>query len=276
MCKEDTNMDNLLNKIEFDDFCFIKISPHSFMMGHNQKDTLAKENETPHMVELTKCYYLADTPVTVAQYRRYVEECGVDTSYLIEKWDGEDWVIGPYFDEINTDGDYPVVGVSYDDALSFIEWMQAKYNYNFRLPTEAEFEFAARSNCTCTDVCKYAEYAREHHLDRKEEEFPRKKSFSVEKMVTNSFGLKGMHCSIWQWCKDWYFYYLTEEMIDPQGPEKMPEYAPWKGEKWKPGKVIRGGSFSYPYYHSRCSDRHYSLVSDRNYNVGFRLAIEGE
>jgi len=269
-------MDNLQNIIEIDGFCFIKIIPHSFIMGHNQFDNMAKDNETPHKVELTDCYYLGETPVTVAQYRRYVEECGIDTSYLIEKWDGQDWVIGPYFDEINTDGDYPVVGVSYDDALGFISWMKSKYHYNFRLPTEAEFEFAARSNCTCTDVCKYADYARKNHLDRKEDEYPRKKSLPVDKMVINSFGLKGMHCSIWQWCKDWYYYYSIDNVNNPQGPEKMPEYAPWKGEKWKPGKVIRGGSFSYPYYYSRCSDRHYSLVGDRNYNVGFRLAIDIE
>lgn len=269
-------MNNKVKKIEIDDFCFIKIEPHSFMMGHNLNDMMAKDNETPHRVELTKSFYLAETPVTVAQYRRYVNECGIDTSYLIEKWDGTDWVIGPYFEEINTDGDFPVVGVSYDDATKFIEWMREKYRYNFRLPTEAEFEFAARSNCSCTGECKYAEYARLHHLDRREEEFPRKKSFSVERMVVNAFGLKGMHCSIWQWCKDWYYYYSETDIVDPQGPANIPEYAPWKGERWEPGKVIRGGSFSYPYYHSRCSDRHYSLVGDRNYNVGFRLAIEGD
>lgn len=266
-------MNSTIDFLAEDGFEFVKIEPGDFYMGQLENDPYAKENEMRHHVKLTSPFYMLTTPVTVKQYLQYVKKSNIDTSYLIEKWDGEDWVMGPYFNDINVEEDYPVVGVSYYDAIAFIEWMQKEYQINFRLPTEAEFEYAARSNCTCANECKYAMLAKERHLDRREEEYPRKKSFPIGDMIQNTFGLKGMHCSIWQWCSDWYFYYLEDE-INPSGPSSEPNYAPWKGEKWKSGKVIRGGSFSYPYYHSRCSDRHYSVTTDRNYNVGFRIVFD--
>lgn len=268
-------MNELLDNLHDKGFDFIKIEPGCFTMGHIADDVFAKDNETPHSVLLSKPYYMLKTPVSVKQYREYVSANCLDTSYLIEKWDGNDWVTGPYFDEINSDDNYPVVGVSYYDAIGYIEWISQKFNATFRLPTEAEFEFAARGGCNCIGSCKYAQIARINSLDRKEEEMPRRKSFPIDKMIMNDYGLLGMHCSIWQWCNDWFFYY-SGDSLDPTGPIRQPDYAPWKGERWKPGKVIRGGSFSYPFYHSRCSDRHYSLVGDRNYNLGFRIVLDIE
>lgn len=270
-------MSSVLKRLFLDGMEFIKIEAGQFHMGKNEIDPYARELETSHFVKISYPFYMLKTPVTVGQYRRFVKEENINTSYLIEKWDGNDWVTGPYFDEINTNSNYPVVGVSYYDAMNYITWLSKYYSVDFRLPTEAEFEYASRSGCTCKSICKYAKIARNLHYDRREEEKPRKKSFSIDKMIENEYGLLGMHCSIWQWCSDWYYYYdITDIQNDPRGPEEMPKYAPWKGERWKPGKVIRGGSFSYPFYYSRCSDRHYSLVTDRNYNLGFRIVLQKE
>ncbi len=84
---------------------FIKIKTGQFHMGKNESDSYAKNLETSHFVRISYPFYMLKTPVTVEQYRRFVKEEKINTSYLIHKWDGNDWVIGPYFDEINTDPD---------------------------------------------------------------------------------------------------------------------------------------------------------------------------
>ncbi|WP_372997665.1 formylglycine-generating enzyme family protein [Lutispora sp.] len=262
------------NKIHIDGMDFIEIESCRFIMGTIDGDELATALEKRRNIWISKSFYVQTTPVTTGQYFKFINETGYDHDYYIEKWDGEDWVIGPHFMEINSRGEnYPIVGVSYYDAHKYIEWASKKHGKTFRLPTEAEFELAARSGCKCIGNCKYAMLVNQEGLSRKEEEKPRSAPREVKKGIVTEIGLYDMHGLVWQWCEDWFFHYDSEELVDPKGPEKEPHYAPWKGERWAPGKVIRGGSFNYPYYHSRCSNRHYSKPSDRNINVGFRLFI---
>lgn len=262
------------NKTQVIEYKFVKIIPNNhFNMGPIINDPYVVENiEHLRSIAITTPYYMQETPVTTGQYYEFVNDTNYETDYKIEIWDGNDWIIGPYFDEINKRGkSYPIVGVSYNDALKFIDWLSNKNNKKYRLPTEAEFEYAAKSGCKCNEKCQYAEEANKLNLCRKEKEVPRQYPREVKQGILNSWGLYDLNALLWQWCSDWFYYYNSRDIVNPQGPDEEPEYAPWKSEKWSPGKVIRGGSFSYPFFHSRCSNRHYSKITDRNFNLGFRL-----
>ncbi|CAM3772110.1 formylglycine-generating enzyme family protein [Mesobacillus zeae] len=255
-----------------DELEFIAIPAGTFTMGALHGDEHAAEIETQREIRLTESFAMQRTPVTVKQYLKFTAETGHNADYKIEIWDGDEWVLGPDFSDANNCGDFPVIGVSYFDTLKFIEWASKKYKVSFRLPTEAEFEYAAKQECSCSCACKKSLECRELKLTRDSEEL-KKKVYPVKNSIAAFNGLQGMHGLIWQWCEDWFYFYDPVDIIDPSGPKDKPEYAPWRGEKWTTGKVIRGGSFSYPYHHSRCSNRHYAKLEDRNYNVGFRLSF---
>ena len=241
-------------------------------MGALNGDDYSNSLERNRDIKISK-FLIQSTPVTVGQYYSFLKDTGYEKDYKIEVWDGNDWVAGPHFEFNGKGDDYPVVGVSFIDAENYIDWLSKKYGKKFRLPTEAEFEYAAKSNCKCKSECRYANMAQELKIVRNEGEVPAKGPKKIGETVKTDSGLYGMHGAIWQWCSDWFFYYDERDIDNPKGPKGEPLYAPWKGEKWSPGKTIRGGSFSYPFYYARCSDRHYSKVEDRNYNVGFRLCI---
>lgn len=255
---------------------FIYFKPCNFIMGHISGDKFAKPCEKNRKVTLTKGFYIQTTPVTTKQYFEFLKDTGYAHDYRIEIWDGNEWIVGPTFMEANKkiSDEYPIVGVSYIDAKKYIKWASKKFNKKFRLPTEAEFELAARSGCKCKVVCENAMSAAKRKIIRKENVLPSTTwPVSFRKSVKTKRGLIGMHGSLWQWCSDWFFDYNDSDILNPKGPKTKPDYAPWNNEKWLPGKVIRGGSFSYPFQYSRCSNRHYSKTNDRNYNLGFRLCI---
>lgn len=263
-----------MTKVSYNSMEFIKIKSGTFVMGNLGSDDHASIIDSNRVVNITKNFYMQTTPVTVKQYTNFLNETGYEKDYLVEIWDGEEWIKGPNLKKILESGaDYPIVGVSYFDAQAYIEWLSKKYKIQFRLPTEAEFEYAAKSNCKCKTKCCYAQEVDNKELTRKEGYPPATSSKKVKEGIKTAQGLYDMHGLIWQWCSDWFYYYDKDDVNDPKGPNEQPEYAPWKGEKWTPGKVIRGGSFSYPSYYSRCFQRHYSKMTDRNYNLGFRVCF---
>lgn len=265
------------NKLSYGNMDFIKIPSGSFMMGMIEKDEFANPIETTRKIRITHSFFIQTTPVTIKQYMEFLNETSYEKEYLIEIWDGNKWIEKLPFSTILARGDnYPIVGVSYIDAQNYINWLSKKYNKKFRLPTEAEFEYAAKSNCQCKTKCFYSQEVKEKNLARMENSPPANGARMVKTGIKTKQGLYDMHGLIWQWCSDWFFYYDNNEVNDPKGPIDRPDFAPWKGEKWFPGKVIRGGSFSYPYNYSRCSNRHYSKISDRNYNLGFRICFDEE
>ncbi|MDY7989865.1 formylglycine-generating enzyme family protein [Paenibacillus polymyxa] len=254
---------------------FIKINKKTFNMGKIPNDNLAQSNEKNRTTTITKDFYIQQTPVTAHQYWEFLNETGYFFNYRLEVWNGDTWVMGPSFSDANHNNsdDYPVVGVSYKDALAFIEWSRSKYNLRFRLPTEAEFELAAKADCCCIDQCSMAETINHLNLVRKDEEKYKDGPYKISQGKINSIGLSCMSGLIWQWCEDWYSDYSLNDNVDPVGPIVRPTETRWKGRKLGPTKVIRGGSFSYTYNHSRCSNRHCSFPEDRNMNLGFRLCL---
>jgi formylglycine-generating enzyme required for sulfatase activity len=155
-----------------------------------------------------------------------------------------------------------VENVSWEDVQEFIKKLPAKEGVKYRLPTEAEWEYACRAGsttrfCFGDDDSKLVEYAwYSNNSDRKTHDVGKKKA--------NSWGLYDMHGNVWEWCQDWYGadYYKNSPAGDPQGP-KNGQY-----------HVVRGGSWLDLEGHIRSADRSGVTASQRNKNRGFRVAGE--
>lgn len=152
----------------------------------------------------------------------------------------------------------PVEKVSWKDVQIFIQKLNKLTGQVYRLPTEAEWEFAARGGAES----KGYEYAGSNNLG--EVGWYNKNSKSqthpVGKKLPNELGLYDMSGNVWEWCQDWYGDYPSEAQTDPQGPES--------GD----GRVIRGGSWDGVASDCRVASRNGDLPSDRGRRVGFRLA----
>ncbi|MET9387907.1 formylglycine-generating enzyme family protein [Streptomyces sp. NPDC002928] len=170
--------------------------------------------------------------------------------------------------------DVPVVGVSFHDALGFISWLSRRDGRAYRLPTEAEFEFAIRAGCSATTPCGSGCVPEREHTSRTWPEAFLARWTAAAKRV-NPHGLQGLNGVLWQWCRDWYAPYPDEaDVTDPQGPTTKPASSLWKGRTLPAGRVIRGGSYSYPEWYGRCDNRHFSFPDDRNVNLGFRIVFD--
>ncbi|MBV6702759.1 formylglycine-generating enzyme family protein [Kitasatospora aureofaciens] len=229
------------------------------------------EDDRFQTVHITKTVAWQERPVTYGQYRTYLEAIGSGFDPVLEIWDG-DWRPGPLFSQANIHGDdHPVVGVSFNDALGFIAWLSERDGRRYRLPTEAEYEYATRAACSCKLECAQSRVPRRTHEGR---QWPGAflASWQASDAKPNPLGLHALNGVLWQWCSDWYAPYPQANVEhDPQGPAARPESSHWKGRVLPAGRVIHGGSFSYPEWYGRCDNRHFSFATDRNVNVGFRV-----
>ena len=160
-------------------------------------------------------------------------------------------------------GNRPVINVSWDDAQTYIAWLNKRTGKHYRLPTEAEWEYAARggrndtayswgyaigkNNANCdNDYCK----------DAFEHTAP------VGSFAANPYGLYDMHGNVWEWCQDKY--------------HDTYQGAPTDGSAWESGddgRVLRGGSwFNNPLW-LRSAYRNYGTPANRDNNIGFRLVV---
>jgi formylglycine-generating enzyme required for sulfatase activity len=175
-----------------------------------------------------------------------------------EPWKGEDRVKeGP---------DYPAVYVSWDDAVAYCKKLSEKESKTYRLPTEAEWEYACRAGAKTTwsfgdDENKLGDYAwyfeNAWGIDERY-------AHQVELKKPNAFGLYDMHGNVWEWCHDYYGedYYKESPEKDPTGPTSGSQ------------RIFRGGSwFNYSLF-SRSASRDRNLAGYRSVDVGFRLVRE--
>lgn len=151
-----------------------------------------------------------------------------------------------------------VVQVSYNDALEFCNWLSLKEGKNYRLPTEAEWEYACRAGTYSpyfTGDGLPAVYQRSQRIAR---DFD---TVSLEVGITppNAFGLHDMHGNVEEWCLDYYGEYTPDTQTDPCGPESG-EY-----------RVTRGGSHHTPVKYLRSANRMAMLPDDRHSQTGFRI-----
>lgn len=128
----------------------VKVSAGPFLMGSSDTDKQADHDEKPQHTLTLPDYWIGKTPVTNAQFRPFVEGDGyTNRAYWTEagwQWRESDKIIKPrYWDDPTWNGDdYPVVGVGWFEAVAYCRWLTAQTGHTFRLPSEAEWEKAAR------------------------------------------------------------------------------------------------------------------------------------
>ena len=228
--------------INIQDVEFVNIPGGTFMMGSPVTEQGRKDDEIQHKVTLS-AFKMSKYPITLGQYDLFCEATG-----KVKPWGRER-------------GNLPVSQVTWDDARAFAEWMGC------RLPTEAEFEYAARAKTTTpfyTGDCLTSEQANFNGTEpyancAKSED--RNKSLPVGSFPPNAFGLYDMHGNILQWTKDWYGEYNVNEKINPKGPEKgankIIRGGGWHNAAGECRSAYRGGTGLYP--------------GTRGTGVGFRI-----
>ncbi len=221
----------------------VRIPAGEFMMGSPETSPNALRREKPaHMVAITRPFFLQSTPVTQAQWKALM---GENPSRF-------------------TGGDRPVENVVWDDACLFLEKLSEKEGVKYRLPAEAEWEYACRAGSggryTFGDAEKelgdYAWYNRNSGGET-----------HPVALKKNAWGLFDMHGNVWEWCADWYGenYYAESPAADPRGPEA--------GES----RVMRGGSCVDFAWYCRSAYRYLVWPFDRAHNIfGFRVARDAD
>ncbi|HUY34879.1 MAG TPA: bifunctional serine/threonine-protein kinase/formylglycine-generating enzyme family protein [Pirellulales bacterium] len=255
------------------------IPPGEFTMGSPQAEidalveTTTDQNwqvrfrsEGPrHPVKLTQAFYLCSCEVTQRQYQ---ELMGVNPSYFSSGGAGKDAV-----KDLDT-REYPVETVSWFDAIDFCnklsEKEQRKPYYvrdgevvkvlggtGYRLPTEAEWEYACRAGTTTRwsfgdNETNFAQHAWFNSNSSG-------RTHQVEGLPSNPFGLYDLYGNAWEWCWDWHGEYAAGAVSDPTGPAAGS------------ARVVRGGAFYSSASYCRCAARFAAPPMDRDLNLGFRV-----
>lgn len=165
-------------------------------------------------------------------------------------------------DNYGTGDELPVTNLTYDDCNDFVEKLNSLTGLFFRLPTEAEWEYAARGGAQSGGY----RYSGSNNPD--EVAWHQGNAGNVLHrqgiLQPNELGLYDMSGNIWEWCSDWYSEYIADAQTDPQGP--------FVGNR----RVVRGGSFSYEDSYSRTTQRNSLSPDYRSFVVGFRLAMDND
>jgi len=214
----------------------------SFMMGQKQGGDW---DERPvHKVNIAQPYYIGATEVTNAQYEKF------DPSH--RKLRGRRGLS-------NAD-DEAVVFVSWNDAVAFCKWLSKKERKPYRLPTEAEWEYACRAGTT-TPYYTGEQLPELYHKKQRRQREPQPVDTTVGQTPANHWGLYDMHGNVEEWCLDWYGPYVEGEQTNPVGQVD--------GDF----KVTRGGSHNTKVRFLRSANRQGTLPEDRNWLIGFRVAM---
>jgi formylglycine-generating enzyme required for sulfatase activity len=221
---------------------FVLIPAGAFQMGSPVGEADRIDDERRHRVTISQAFYLQTTEVTQGQWQKVMGD-NPSSFYACGK-------------------DCPVENVSWSDAQAFIKTLnKLEQTDKYRLPTEAEWEYACRAGnpgrfCFGDDEAELAAYA--WFLDNSG-----KKTHPVGRKKPNAWWLHDMHGNVWEWCQDWYgLPYAMGSGTDPQGPPT--------GEK---GRVLRGGSWGDHPWALRSAFRYrLSLPIGKSNFIGFRVA----
>lgn len=259
------------------DLLFVLVQPGEFRSGG--KDPVAGiENSLVIWKSIERPLLVAQRPVTSDLYHLFRMEMGSRFDPMIEIWSGIQWEKGGTFTQHNNPpSQRSVIGVSYNDCLDFLAWLNKIVRADLRLPTESEYEYAARAGCTCEDTCIMSMECKARNLTRTDKESPRNSQHQVREYPINKWGIQAMNGHIWQWCGDWFEKNEQDGYSSDKCTHKsVPEHVIWRSKVHFNGRVIRGGSFNYTHQYAACFHRHFSYETDRNCNLGFRLVAPFE
>ena len=223
----------------------VTIPSGSFIMG--SEGTGFDFDEAPtHKVIISKDFRISITEITNIQYEQFRPE------HKALRGDNG----------LSVGDNEAVVNVSYEDAAAYCRWLSEKTGKNYRLPTEAEWEYACRAGTTTPYYTGDAiPEAMERHQKTERNLVP--VSLEVGLDEPNAFGLHGMHGGVEEWCLDWYGEYSSKSHRNPAGPKKGIY------------RVTRGGSHNTPVEYLRSASRSAAMPDDRNCQIGFRVVETG-
>ena len=227
----------------------VLISKGTFMMGSPESEEGRRENETQHEVTISNDYYLGAYEVTQTQYQTVI---GNNPSCY------QGALVG------NQNADLPVENVSLDDAVEFCNKLselpeEKKAGRVYRLPTEAQWEYACRAGSKTI-----------YSFDDEEGLLPEygwfkrnssQRTHTVGLLEPNAWGLYDMHGNVWEWCSDWYGEYPKGAVSDPTGPTMGTD------------RVNRGGCWLYLAANCRSASRNWAKSSYQDGLLGFRVAL---
>jgi formylglycine-generating enzyme required for sulfatase activity len=237
-----------VNRVDRQEYAFIPAG--TFKMGCVGDDPRCVPHEKPqHQVTISKPFWLGRTEVEIAAYQRFID------ANKPRKMPGR----GPEWDPRYRITNHPMTRITWEEADAYCKWAGG------RLPTEAEWEYAARGGIENESYPLNSENSREKANfmgvkgnDRFDYTAP------VRSFDPNPFGLFDLAGNVWEWCGDWFSpdYYSKSPKADPQGPQSGS------------ARVTRGGSWiSDPAEHLRISYRN-NRFNDRSNAVGFRCVLE--
>nr|MCS5674006.1 SUMF1/EgtB/PvdO family nonheme iron enzyme [Acidimicrobiales bacterium] len=239
-----------------------EIPAGTFMMGSPETEEDRSDDEHQHSVTITKAFYMQTTEVTQGQWKALMGT---------EPWENRE------FYEYEKEGpNYAANYVSWDDAVAFCKKLSEKEGKTYRLPTEAEWEYACRAGTETrwsfgNDETVLGDYA---WYRENADAIGEKYAHQVGQNKPNAFGLYDMHGNVHEWCHDYYEddYYLQSSEKNPTGP------SPWmsRNESRTSGgdRVLRGGSWYDRSRLTRSAFRDWYEAHDRALLNGFRVVRE--
>ncbi|MBF0227294.1 MAG: SUMF1/EgtB/PvdO family nonheme iron enzyme [Desulfobacterales bacterium] len=253
---------------------FVYIKPGTFMMGSPLGEEGRDSDEVQHSVTISKGFYMQTTEVTQGQWKDFVDETGykteAETGDGAYGWTGSEWKKDKKYNWKNPgfsqDNSHPVTCVSWNDVKTFISWLNKKENTSkYRLPTEAEWEFAARAGTTSAFAnggISEMGCGNEPNLDKMGWYCGNSgnKTHPVAQKQSNAWGLYDMHGNVWEWCSDWYGGYPSSSVTDPVGVNNSSD------------RVLRGGSWGGFAWLCRSALRSRDAPGGRYSGNGFRVA----
>ena len=221
------------------------------------KGRIEKAERPQHMVVITKPLLMSATEVTIGQFKKFAAATGYQTE--VEKA-AKDAKTGTYLAAASDDA--PAAYITWNDATAYCQWLSTQEKTTYRLPTEAEWEYACRAGTTTqysfgddyNELPKYGWHNKNAGG----------KSHPVGTLLSNGFGLFDMHGNLQEWCGDYYDekWYSTPSLNDPNGPGVGSH------------RVLRGGTWNFNASYCRSASRSYYSPSSRNNYHGFRCVSE--
>ena len=233
---------------------FVLIPSGTFMMGSPLDEPHRDPGEIQHQVRISKPFYIQTTEVTVKQWR-FLMGRKIFASYK-----------GPE--------NSPVAQVSWFDSMEFVERLNTLAEGTYRLPTEAEWEYAARAGSTTVfswgnaidcDKAMYGNNRLKHDVCQlyiKTLRLDLDQPAPVKSYEPNAWGLYDMHGNVWEWVSDWYGKYSKNPATDPRGQDSGMM------------RIRRGGSWFKYGYSCRSANRSSGHPATRFRTTGFRVVRE--
>jgi len=219
-----------------------------YIMGSPTNEKNRSNNERQHEVKIDHSFYLGKTPVTFTQYSRFCEES--DRELPADEGWGE--------------CDLPVINVSFEDSSAYCHWLSERTGEQYRLPTEAEWEYACRAGTSTAyhHGASLDELLANGGYNASIQRKKREKPFPVGEVDANVWGLFDMHGQVWEWCSS------TLQENYKGGVEK--EHLHWHEDKESP-RVLRGGSWYGNPQNCRSASRRSQAPTHRSRYCGFRV-----